>query len=259
MHATQSYFQASARPEIRLSDDCGYAVNAERVRITVGEIANDRPNDNLSGTLAIELWALKDRYEGGAFDGVALAGTTIGQVAGQHHLLDCRYDLNFNAPPVGAWQLCLMLREWDGNAYVTRDHANFPLAYEVAARAEISRGAGDNVINLRFPRDAATETAKPAARPAAKPAAKPAPKVTAQETEKKTTGKKAAKAAPEVRKDELSLNRLGVAELAAIKGISHKLAERIVAHAPFKTWDDVLNVKGVGRKLLDQLRNTLDA
>jgi len=56
----------------------------------------------------------------------------------------------------------------------------------------------------------------------------------------------------------VNLNTASAAELAGLKGIGERKAEAIVAHreehGPFKAVDDLAQVKGIGPKLLEQLR-----
>lgn len=52
----------------------------------------------------------------------------------------------------------------------------------------------------------------------------------------------------------LDLNSAGSEELQFIKGIGPVLAERIIAGRPYKTVDDLLKVKGIGPKTLNQIR-----
>ena len=50
--------------------------------VDVERIHNPRDPNNLSGTLSIELWALPEPYVVGDFAGNALAGVTLGSLAG---------------------------------------------------------------------------------------------------------------------------------------------------------------------------------
>ncbi len=56
----------------------------------------------------------------------------------------------------------------------------------------------------------------------------------------------------------VKLNQASVEGLAMIPGISHALARRIVefreSHGPFKTWNDLMCVKGIGPKNLEYFR-----
>ncbi len=56
----------------------------------------------------------------------------------------------------------------------------------------------------------------------------------------------------------INLNTASAAELAGLKGIGEKKAQAIVAYreqnGSFKTVDDLTQVKGIGPKLLEQLR-----
>ena len=104
----------------------GYrCVDEGRIVIDVGCIHNPRDPNNMSGTLSLELWALPEPYVVGDFAGHALAGVTLGTLAGGANWHDCAYDLEITPPPAGTYTLVLMLREWVGNGYVTRDHCNF--------------------------------------------------------------------------------------------------------------------------------------
>ena len=267
-----------ATADMSISRDCGYAIDGDHVVINIAEIANNRPADDVSGTLSVELWALASPYVGADFSGVALAGTTIGEVLGQHFLSDCRYDLVFTPPHAGTWYLSLMLREWTPAGYVTRDHVNFALPYRVADIPAVVRSEGDNVISMRFGKKerSADRTAMASANPAVEPAtavAKTGVTTRARSAETKTdtlvadagapgesrsaTVKPAVRNKPVAAGSAVSMNRATQQEIAAVKGISGKLAERIVASRPFKTLDDLMRVSGMGPKLLKKLRELI--
>lgn len=117
--------------------------DAQRLVVQIGRIENPREPENLSGTLALELWALPESYAGGAFAGHALAAVTLGSLSGGETWQDCSYELEMKAPPPGTYALVLMLREWVGGGYVTRDHVNltdemtFPIVAAVHQASEI--------------------------------------------------------------------------------------------------------------------------
>jgi competence ComEA-like helix-hairpin-helix protein len=52
----------------------------------------------------------------------------------------------------------------------------------------------------------------------------------------------------------LDLNTASKKELQSIKGIGPVLAERIIAGRPYRTVDDLLKVKGIGPKRLENVR-----
>ena len=60
----------------------------------------------------------------------------------------------------------------------------------------------------------------------------------------------------------IELNQARVEDLAMIPGISHGLARRIIefreSHGPFKTWNDLRRVKGIGPKKVESFRSYLD-
>lgn len=236
MYANQKNPSAQAGPELVMAGSCSYSVEQPRVVITIGEIANNREPGNLSGTLSIELWALEEPYQGGGFTGVALAGTQIGELAGQHFLSDCRYDLVYQEPPEGTWNLVLMLREWEGSGFITRVYANFPIPYVVPGRIETR----DNVVNVSF-----TDKEKAAA------------KSKTVEGQREQGKEQSASRKPAQARSGVSLNRASAEEISGIKGVSAKLAKALVEARPFHNFDEVLKVKGVGAKLLEKLRQHL--
>ncbi|MEE2730036.1 MAG: helix-hairpin-helix domain-containing protein [Pseudomonadota bacterium] len=259
MNSTQPNFALSPRSNLQLNGRCGFNIQDDRVSINIDSIANQRDNTNLSGTLAIELWALKQPYQGENFDGVALAGTTIGQIQGQHFIPQCQYDLMFREPPAGNWHLALMLREWNGAAYETRDYVNFTVPYSASWVPTVVKKPSDNVISVSFNETEKTEQtgAKAAAQKPAKPAEKTAAKAELNQTAKTAAKKAEPKAAPKAQDSTLCLNTASQKEIAAIKGVSTKLAARLVEARPFKTLDDVLKVKGMGAKLLAKIEEVI--
>lgn len=268
--ALLAHFQSDrACPSLALSGVNGYAIQGDRVVVTASEVSNNRSADNLSGTLSIELWALKAPYAGGDFSGMALAGTEIGRVSGQHFLSEVRHELPLRAPGEGCWFLTLMLREWEGSGFVTRDHVDFAQPYVVEKAAAwvaegstlgvavdaaatvpgqsadvlaVASGGMDNPSDTEAPRGAAAEGP-------ASTGTEPAPVSPPVDTPTRQPGGKAMAADGRV-----NLNAATAAELAAIKGLSKKLAQAIVAARPIASVEALLEVKGMGPKLLDKLR-----
>lgn len=240
MHATHSSSDLDTSAGLALENGCGYAIKNNRVTINVSKLASHRSADNVSGTLSVEFWALKQPYNGGDFKGVAVAGTTVGEMFGQHYLQNCLYDLLFQEPPAGTWYLTLMLREWTECGYVTRDFVNFSTAYVVNAKPAAVRKDADNVISVSFNGNKSTTA------------------TTIQENSEDTAP--ATESAGAEQSDQktdssvVSLNHASAHEIASVKGVSKKLAENIVSERPFESFMDVLKVKGMGPKLLEKIR-----
>jgi DNA uptake protein ComE-like DNA-binding protein len=232
----------SALPSLTLSGVNGYDIHGDRVVLSASEIANHRDSENISGSLSLELWALNRPYVDGYFEGVALAGTEIGRVSGQHVLVNGQYELPFTEPAPGQWHLTLMLREWEGNGFVTRDHIQFAQPYVVEAPAV------ETPVLTQAPVIAAAVAEEVAP---ASVQAEPAPALAAAKAAP------VAKAAPAVVDRRVSINGASRADLAAIKGVSKKLADAIVAARPIVSVDALLAVKGMGPKLLDKLRSSV--
>lgn len=235
--------------ELQLDGGCGYRIDNGRVVINVGRILSLRETDNLSGTLSIELWALADTYNGEGFNGTALAGTCIGELQGQHMLVNCEYDLIFQPPAAGLWHLCLMLREWNGVFFETVDYVNFDQIYREPAElqlvtpkpaAEVVRLEAAVVppVKLTISEDAPQKPAKK------RSSASPRAKVKAEKTDKAEKAEEAP----------LSVNTASAKKLAKVKGISEKLAEAIIAGRPYASLDELKKVKGIGHKTLEKIQ-----
>jgi hypothetical protein len=234
----------------RMSGNAGYRIEGGRVQISAGGVVNPRPEGNRSGTLSLELWALPAPFAGGRFQGHHLAGVEIGTVNGQCELALQPVDLAFTPPPAGRWQIVLMLREWTAAGFVTRDFANFPASFVVPPVVEKAPApvAGKSAVPIAetFPVPVVVKPAAPAGAKAAAPeAAKPAALV------------EPAKLPADGSAKRVSVNTAGMQELAAVKGLSAKLAEGIVKKRPFASLDDLRRVKGFGANILAKVRSSL--
>lgn len=220
-----------------------YRIQDNRVLLTIAEIANNRAFDNLSGTLAVELRGYRNDGEQSL-----LASTTIGQISGQHFLPNCEYDLIFNAPSAGQWQLALELREWDGVHYALVEQLPFAHHYVVEAAPQIAVAKEGNVIVGRFQ---STTTEPVSATPVqAKQASQPVEKANEKAAEK-ANDKTAEKVLP-------SINQSTLDELSTVKGLPKRVAKEIVEKRPHDTWDALLKIKGIGPKLLKKLSKVLN-
>lgn len=234
----------------------GYAFDGDSVRLQAARVLNPRGADNLSGNLSLELWALDAPYAGGAFAGYRVGSSGLGRLAGQSDWHDVRASAMVEPLPPGSWSLTLMLREWTGPAgWVTRDYANFPLTHEVAAQPAppVSIAPVDTeavavlpepvaAVNVAHDRAQANKADAGSKKPAK---AKAPPKdVTAR----------AGTASFGVGDGVVSINRASETELNAIKGLTKALAKGIVAGRPYRSIDALIEVKGMGKKLLAKLR-----
>ncbi|MGH9594254.1 MAG: ComEA family DNA-binding protein, partial [Bryobacteraceae bacterium] len=217
----------------RMTGSAGYRIDGDRVQICVGSVENPRVAENQSGTLSLELWALSEPFNGGPFEGHHLAGVEIGSVSGQYELALQPVDLAFNAPPVGTWHIVLMLREWTAAGFATRDYTSFTAPYVVAPVPVVATSTAVEAVKPVAP--SAARAASPAAAKAVMPVvAKPAARAS----------KAKASAASSAR--QVSVNHSRAEELAAVTGLSAKLAESIVKNRPFASLDDLRRVKGLG-------------
>ena len=108
------------QPCLKGSIDCRCSADDELI-IEIAGIENPRDADNLSGTLALEIWSLEAPYEDQAWDGVLVASFSIGRLNGQSVWSNARFVAQ-NAPLPATGYLTLMLREWTPDGYATRDY-----------------------------------------------------------------------------------------------------------------------------------------
>ena len=139
--ATYALAQAFAQP--RLSGPVGFWFEGDELVLDLDHIENPRESDNLSGTLSLEVWALDHAYTGGRFEGQPVAGAILGSLAGGQSWQPGALHLRAAKPAAGT-HVVVMLREWNGAAYVTRDFISFtpaPVAKVAAAVVEIPAAA----------------------------------------------------------------------------------------------------------------------
>lgn len=220
-----------------LRGNVSYAVEPGHVVLRVQSIENPRSAENLSGTLALELWALEQPYRGGQFTGTPVAGVELGRLAGQGALGQIEQRLSA-ALPREARHLSLMLREWTEAGYVSRDYRNFVV--EPARVEAVAAPAPAPIASARPAPASPAQVAKPAASPASL-----------------AQGTKAEPPAAAAPAGLVSIQHATVDQLAAVPGLNRKLAQEIVKARPFKRFDDLTRVRGVGDKTLRKLRSVL--
>ena len=214
-----------SQPRMKGTVCCSFA--GDQLSFDIGCIENPRPADNLSGTLALELWVLDAPYAGGGWNGIPVASLVLGTLGGQNSW--CDWQVATHAAPLPAdGHLILMLREWTPAGYVTRD-------YRSLSRPTVDAGK-------KAP--GAKEKAK-VLKKASAPKLAPAPKVKAEEM---------AKPVADLR---VSINSASKSELSALKGVSAAMAAAIIDARPYKSLDELVRAKGVGAKLLEKLRQAL--
>jgi DNA uptake protein ComE-like DNA-binding protein len=134
----------------RLEGTVSYAVEGQEVVLEVDGIYNPRSSTNLSGTLSLELWAFP--VSGPATEGVRLAVAEVDRVAGQARLSAVAQRVAFCEPPVGEFQVALLLSEWTfAHGYVARDRRNFRSLYERAAPPLPGSSEGRSPVTVATP------------------------------------------------------------------------------------------------------------
>lgn len=248
VHDRAAFPQAERFCGPRFSGPISHERTGHQIRLALGAIANSRSADNQSGTLAVELWALPVPYTGGDFHGVPVSGAALGQLSGQASWNNLSLDLAFTPPPAGLWHLTLMLREWTGSGYTTRDFHAFerPLLVEPnnppAKPAEAARPAAPHAPVAPAAPSASVLSVPPMPAPA--PVQPTAAKAQVPPPKPLATGK-------------ISVNKASAAELAKVKGLTKATAAAIVAARPFESLDQLSKIKGIGSSTLAKLRSSL--
>ncbi len=187
--------------ELTLGINCGYIINQNEIQINIDQINNNRNAGNISGSLSIELWALPEIYNGeNILNSHCICRTTISEIYGEHFLQNCQYNLNFDNPPAGSWNLCLMLKEYNGEYYETVDYCNFNVPYIVTTE----------VVDTKLEVSSDKES-------------------------------------------KINLNLADEKQISKIKGINRKLVSLIINNRPFKSVDDLMKLKGIGKRTLEKL------
>ena len=198
----------------RLRDPVECRLDGEEFFLDIAGIENPREVDNLSGTLALEIWSLESPYTGGAWQGTQLASLVAGCLQGQSGWAESHFTAKAAPIPEGGHPT-LMLREWTEAGYVTRDYRALPSLMRPAAEW--------------------TPSPDPAV-----PAEPPTPH-----------NEPAVESSPDAL---LAVNQASAEEIEALKGINRNVAKAIVESRPFDSVDDLIRVKGIGPKLLERLR-----
>lgn len=262
--------QLFTQPRLQGHVDC--QLFESRVELNVESIINPRDELNLSGSLSLELWALNTPYNGGAFAGIQLASYELGALQGGSEWRDSRFTLDKAQPPAGEWSVVLMLREWTSAGYVTRDYRQLPdliqapLAPAHALEQESPAHAEAGLVD-----PAELEAAKVS--PVREEAEEPKPKARKADTKKSSepsVKKSAAKAKPtakQVRKSKavkeakaeapVSINSADMDALAAVRGLSPRLAKAIIAERPYDSLDQLTRARGLGDKTVAKIKKYL--
>jgi len=131
--AFANYAEPQAFIGPRFEGQVGCQLQAGEAVLTADGISNPRADGNVSGTLALELWAFPEADA--SADGLRLGAAELGSVHGQFWLPAVERRVALSEPPLGRYRLSLLLSEWTGNGYVARDRRELEAIYERPAPA----------------------------------------------------------------------------------------------------------------------------
>jgi Helix-hairpin-helix motif len=269
VHDIVTYPQLQKFLQPRIQGSVSYRIDGNRVHLSVEHVENPRDSGNRSGSLALELWALSKPYAGGDFQGAHLAGVGFGPLSGETELGTNSFDLPFVAPPAGHWHFVLMLREWTAAGYVTRDFTNFanPVNYgQVLESSPAPKITESPVPASGLPGEPAMPAKVLPVAPISIPPVSPVAEAAA--VSRKTSASKSAPKGPTspavatpppapVAMQTVSVNSATEEALAAIDGLSPRLARAIKKGRPFASLDDLRRVKGLTAGILEKIRSRL--
>jgi DNA uptake protein ComE-like DNA-binding protein len=248
--------------------------DGDSVELRVARVFSPRSEPNVSGSLALQLWARREPYRGAEPRGTQLASVALGQLSGQASFEQIDQRAALSRPASGESHVVLLLCEWTAEGYLVRDYCNFAEPYagptQVPVKPAETKPAEAKPVEAK-PVEAKPVEAKPAeakpveakpveakpveakpveAKPVeAKPAeAKPAP------VQAKPVAVAVAPAKPVAAPARPSLNQVDEAELIKLSGLPQKLAAALIKARPFRSFDQLLNVRGIGEKSIHKLR-----
>lgn len=248
----------------RMNGVAGFRVSEDGSAVTIwaNTVENPRGFPNVSGTLSLELWALDSAYDEGDFEGVPLAGAVLGALWGGQAWHNVEYTLPFGAPPAGTWNLVMMLREWTGAGYTTRDFASFAIPYVVNAQESTppveNRVEAPAVVEEAAPIENENRVeveAAPTEQPAILEEAAATP--VKLQLRPEPADETAANREEEAEDETVPVNTATVAMLKAIKGLTEPMARAILQARPFTSLAQLGKVKGIGSKTLKKIQDRL--
>lgn len=214
-----------------------YSVRGGRVQLHLPAVFNPRADDNLSGTLEAQLWALSAPYRDGVeLNGTMLSSVQLGRVTGQGQAGPSTWEAALKQPEARLRHVVLVLCEWTEQGQVVRDYQNFAEDYADPVLEEVATPAA---VLSSPPRLTLITSPARTTEPKVAPAAPASP---------------VAEASPSTRP---SLNRASEAELAQLTGLPRKILADLLRARPFKSFDDIRRVRGIGDKTVQKLRQTL--
>jgi hypothetical protein len=112
--------------QIDMSGTVGYDRYGGTVTLSASRIENYGAIGSSSGTLVLQLWATSMPYYGQSIlNGYKLAEANLGILWGGYYLSNINRSVLFYEPPIGYYNMVLVVAEWDGSKYLTVDWCNF--------------------------------------------------------------------------------------------------------------------------------------
>lgn len=117
-----AYMFTSFAALVSISGNWSYQYSGSNVVITVNKISN-LSSSGTSGSLQLELWAFGSPYDGGQQLGYRLADYQLNTLSAGFFYSNVSVSTPGTRPPPGTWYLALLVTEWNGSTWITRDYA----------------------------------------------------------------------------------------------------------------------------------------
>ncbi|MGJ8645999.1 MAG: hypothetical protein ACSHXJ_03820 [Marinomonas colpomeniae] len=236
---------------------CGYRIENDRVIISIEHIGNHRSEDSISGTLRLQLCAFPQNMN--ALENEVLASTTIGEIKGQHFIPDGHYDLIFQQPSTGIWQLALQLSEWNGIDYALYDTVYFDIPYQTPiSSTTISNVSLENTAIEQAtpnPQNLNIDSMNPVMKSSLVPDTQTlTPSIVPPQKSQKRRRKKVDKVEDSgLVEGYLAINKSKAQRILNVKGVPKASLEKLILERPFQSERAILNIKGIGPAMLKKI------
>ena len=117
----------SAHAAPKLSGSAPYQFGAGNATVSLGcDAITNSSAENATGTIQVQLWALKQKYVSGRISGHVIAGFKLEGLAGGRRYNGIKKTLNASMPANrGSYFLCLTVSEFRSGGYVITDFRNY--------------------------------------------------------------------------------------------------------------------------------------
>lgn len=227
---------AAADPAFFLNGNNGYVFNRHNATLHADHISSP---GNFSGELYLQLWALDAQFDGVQLRGQRIATLELGQLFSGNAFTDVMGEVPVQVPADGEYHIVLALVEQQNGIDYIHDWRGYACTEVFSAAPQI-----DSPVTPAAP--VGTVTAEDVAEA-----------VAALEAPSAKTKPKRAKVAKPAKDSRLNVNTAKESAIASLNGVTKPVAKHIINNRPYKRLEDLLEVKGIGKKVLEKLKSQI--